>query len=94
MLQEVDEGSSSAASNRGEKWLPHITSANSPHVTSGFARNRIAREWRMGRTIRLRPWGVETRRSSVMGAPSISSGAATKASSRCWTMCTENSVVS
>jgi hypothetical protein len=87
-------GSSSAASNKGEKWVPHITAANSSQAKTGNDRIRITREWRTGRIGRRRVLGDETRSSSVIGADRAMSGAATSVSRRCWTMWTENSVVS
>ena len=87
-------GFSSAASKSGEKCAPHITAAKAIHATAGKLMNRITREWRIGSTTRRRVSGEATRRSSVIGAASAISGAATRTSSRCWTMWTENSVVS
>ena len=50
-------GSSSAASNSGEKWLPHITAANTTQATTGKARTRMTRPWRTGRIQRRRVAG-------------------------------------
>ena len=87
-------GFSSAASNSGEKCAPHITAAKAIHATTGKLMTRITREWRIGRIDPAPVAGDATRRSSVIGAASAISGAATRVSSRCWTMWTENSVVS
>ncbi len=87
-------GSSRAALNSGEKCDTHMTTAKSSQATTGKASTRITREWRTGSTRRLRVVGDETRRISVIGAASAMSGAATSISRMCWTMWTENSVVS
>ena len=87
-------GSSSAASNSGEKWLPHITAAKITQATTGKARTRTTREWRTGRIQRPRVSCDDTRRISVIGAARASSGAATSVSRTCWIMWTEKSVVS
>ena len=85
---------SSATLNSGEKWLAHMTPANRSHDTTGNDRNRTGREWSTGRIQRRRVAGDETRRSRTIGPAYSSRGGATRTSSRCWTMWTENSVVS
>ena len=80
--------------NSGEKWTAHIIAANITQAMTGWARKRTTREWRTGRSQRRRVSGELTRRTSVIGAASASSGAATSISSTCWTMWTENRVVS
>ena len=50
-------GSSSAASNSGEKWLAHITPAKTTQATTGKASTRMTREWRTGRIQRRRASG-------------------------------------
>ena len=42
-------GFSSAASKSGEKWVPHMTAANSSQATTGWESQRTGREWRIGR---------------------------------------------
>ena len=54
----------------------------------------MTREWRIGRITVRRTFGVAARSRVVIGAPSAISGAATSVSRRCWTMWTENRVVS
>ena len=56
-------GSSSAASNSGEKWLTHMTAAKSSQATTGNARTRVTREWSNGRITRRRVPGDATRSS-------------------------------
>ena len=88
-------GSSSDALNSGEKWVPHIIAANRTQVTTGKRHDphRPASGGPAG-SPGCRRRGGDARRSSVIGAPSAISGAATSVSSTCWTMWTENRVVS
>ena len=85
---------SSARSNSGEKWLAHITPANSSHETTGKAKNLTIPEWSTGRIQRLRVAGELACSRSVIGPANSSSGGAMRVRIRCWTMCTLNSVVS
>ena len=71
-----------------------MTAAKMIHVTTGNEMIFTGHEWSTGRITRRRVSGDDTRRSRVIGAPMTSSGAATRVSSRCCTMCTEKSVVS
>ncbi len=81
-------------SNSGEKWLAHMTPANSSHATTGNDSRRRMREWSTGRIHRRRVSGDDAWSSRVIGPASSRSGGPTRVSSRCWTMCSENSVVS
>ena len=80
---------------RREVRPPHDRGEEQPGDDRERQRPASTREWRIGRISRAgasRRRG--TRRSSVIGAARAISGAATSVSSRCWTMWTENSVVS
>ena len=52
MLEIVNHGSSSEASNRGEKWTVHIIAANITHAVTGWPMDRTTWEWSTGRTHR------------------------------------------
>ena len=80
--------------NSGEKWLAHSTPANRTHATTGNDNARVTREWSTGRMYRRRVSGEDAWSRSVIGPAMSSSGGPTSVSSRCWTMCSENSVVS
>ena len=80
--------------NSGEKWTAHIIVANISHAVTGWAMTLTTLEWSTGSSQRWRVSEELKRRTSVIGAASASSGAATSINSTCWTMWTENSVVS
>ena len=69
-----------------EKWETHSAPANSTNPTSGWLSTPIARLCRAGSSQRERTRGDAARRATVMGVPSVSSGAASIISSRCWIM--------
>ena len=61
-------------SNSGEKWVAHMTPANRTQATTGNARTRTTREWRIGRITRCRtrrrgePQQQRDRRAAARGA--------------------------
>ena len=87
-------GSSSAASNSGEKWLTHITAANSTQATTGKARKRIDPRMQDGQDPAPPAGGEDDAQEQGDRRARAMSGAATSVSSTCWTMWIENSVVS
>ena len=94
MLEVVDERVLEGRVEEGEKWVPHMTAAKRSQATTGKARNRTTREWRTGR--------IQRRRVSVRGDAQEQRDRGRQGderrrdegSSTCWTMWTENSVVS